>query len=728
MTCAITGVGLVAGLGRDAETVWQRVRRGESAFAPMSAMEQPLPAGKDGGQAVDLPADYAPELPREARYLRWTIEAALRDASLFSDRPYADDRCAVMLGTTLHGMRAAGSFLRSDDAATLATFLAGDTARLATAGLGLSGSSATTCSACSSSLGAVALGVTMLARGEADVVIAGGYDTISEYAWAGFNALRLISDPPLRPFARGRCGMKLAEGYGIVVLERVADVERRGARARAIVAGWGESADAFHLTRPHPAGEGALAAMRQAIDRAGVTVGDVGLIAAHATGTPDNDSSEAAAIGSLLVDLPPGAASPSVVGFKSHLGHTLGGAGAVELILSSLALRDGIIPPTANVAAADVEYPSLPVATAAERAVPLRHTLTTSLGFGGANTCIVLRAAELATTRRGTTFSLASIDRDGEEAVITGIGTVVPGAIGNEAFLRLCDDVRGSARRRTIDDAEIEAHVNARRTRRMSPYVKLSLCAATLACGDARVLDNAAWLESASAILGTTHGSSGYSLEYYSQIVREGVASANPMLFAEGVPNAAAAQLSLMLGLRGACQTIIGTRTAGLDALRFAAARIATGVVDCVIVCAAEEAHDVIDGAYGRRDQSSRSISAAVAFVLESRRSLEARHGSLNYGTVGRGWSRTADADTRRQLWRVARGEATRARLPFRLGGDAFSVSPMLALASSLLGPERSPCDAAANHSVLAVDAAGPITRVDVNASRVAFQPQTISR
>ena len=232
-------------------------------MGPMSAMESPLPPGKDGGQAPDLPAEFEPTLPREARYLRWTIEAALRDAQLAD--AYTADRRATILGTTLHGMRAGGAFLRTNHYDKLQTFLAGDTLRLATDGLGFDGLAATTCSACSSSLGAVALAVTLLEHGEYDVIIAGGYDTISEYVWGGFNALRLISDPPLRPFTRGRCGMKVAEGYGIVVLERLADARRRGANVRAIVAGWGESADAFHLTRPQPEGSGALAAMRQAL-------------------------------------------------------------------------------------------------------------------------------------------------------------------------------------------------------------------------------------------------------------------------------------------------------------------------------------------------------------------------------------------------------------------------------------------------------------------------------
>src|SRR5262249_53882943 len=154
------------------------------------------------------------------------------------------------------------------------------------------------------------------------------------------------------------------------------------------------------------------------------------------------------------------------------------------------------------------------------------------------------------------------------------------GAVGNEAFVARLNDPSPRAWEQppgAIVDADFEHLLSARRIRRMSPYVKLTLAAATLACRDAQLADRADLLAQTSALLGTTHGSSSYCHDYYAQIVREGVLAANPMLFAEGVPNVGAAQLSLMLGLKAACQSIIGTRTAGLDALRLAWLRIGSG-------------------------------------------------------------------------------------------------------------------------------------------------------
>src|SRR5690606_34977483 len=160
-----------------------------------------------------------------------------------------------------HGMRAGGRFLRTGDPTPLSDFLAGDVLQRAVGDRPLEGDALTTCSACSSSLGAVALAVTLLETGQLDLVVAGGYDTVSEYAYGGFNSLRLVAEGPLRPFAKNRQGMKLGEGYGLVVLERADAAARRGAKPLAQVLGFGESADAHHLTQPHPQGEGAAAAM-----------------------------------------------------------------------------------------------------------------------------------------------------------------------------------------------------------------------------------------------------------------------------------------------------------------------------------------------------------------------------------------------------------------------------------------------------------------------------------
>jgi len=215
--------------------------------------------------------------------------------------------------------------------------------------------------------------------------------------------------------------------------------------------------------------------------------------------------------------------------------------------------------------------------------------------------------------------------------------------IGNDAFARALlspEPHRVVQDTGPIPEADFADLLNARRVRRMSDYVKLSLAATMLACRDAGIDDIPAFAATCSALLGSMHGSANFSESYYRQIVREGIGGANPMLFAEGVPNAAAAHLSLMLSLKGPCQTVIGTRTAGLDALHLAAVRIASGEWDRAIVGAAEEYSSLVNAAYRQWGLHTELLPAApfsggpggfvagcgaVTFVLESERSLAAR-------------------------------------------------------------------------------------------------------
>ncbi len=631
----ITGAGIVSPLGLDREKTFAAVLEGRCGITRLTAIDCELPEDRDGGEAPALPDDFEPNLPREARYLRKAILDALGESGLRADGRIAGKRCGIIIGTTLHGMRAAGEFLRSNDAGHLSRFLASHVVEAAASDLGFDRFAATTCSACSSSLGSIALGVTMLESGEFDVIIAGGYDPISEYAYAGFNSLRLVAGGPLRPFARDREGMKVSEGYGIVILERAKGAADRGARPLAQIAGFGESADAHHLTQPHPEGEGAARAMQQAIASSGLRPGEINLLVAHATGTPDNDASEYAAMSRVF-----GEALPQIpcVAFKSHLGHTLGGAGAVELILAAMAMQRQMIPPCANVTSDELQYPGLNLVTGTARPAKIRALMSTSLGFGGANTCVVL-------TPPGSAAQAPAVhirQDNSRDVLITGIGVVLPGAIGNEQFLALLSRPQPAIREGVeplTEDAIAPHLVNARRARRLSEYVKLMLAATSLALADAGVEDVAAFASGCSAILGTTHGSTSYSESYYRQVVEEGVLAANPMLFAEGVPNAGSAHVSLMLGIKGACQTIIGSRTAGLDALSLAMRRIQTGRWDKAIVGAAEEPSALMHGVYTKCGLGADSpacmpfetpggfvsSSGSVVLVMESRASAQRR-------------------------------------------------------------------------------------------------------
>lgn len=634
----VTGTGLITSLGLDRVATWSAICAGQSGIGALSALEQQPAEPRGGGQAPELPRDEASGEPREVRYLRRAIAEALRGAGCEDGLPCPADRCGIVMGTTLHGMRAAGQTFRDGDFEHLRRFQSAAVIERALDGLPISGAGLTTCAACSSGLSSVGLAMTLLETGELDLVIAGGYDTISEYAYGGFNALRLVAEGPIRPFGEGREGMKLGEGYGVLIVERAADAAKRGRATGFPLLGLGETADAHHLTQPHPEGDGAARAIDKALTQAQLNPCDIDLISAHATGTPNNDRGESAAFHRVFGER---LSEKTLVAFKSQLGHTLGGAGAVELILCMCALLDQKLPPTANVDPDTLEYPDLRFVTGEARPAEVRHTVNVSVGFGGANTAVVVGRPRALRHDRVEARPRVDAQRD---VCVTGVGVVMPGAIGNDAFAaQLADASRPMITRAPgpIDPASIVDLLQTSRVRRMSDYVKLSLASTQLAVRDAGLDGDPGFAKTCAAVLGSTHGSAAYSETYYAQIVREGIDLANPMLFAEGVPNAGAAHLSLMLGLKGPCQTIIGSRTGGLDALRIAALRIASGHWDRAIVSTAEESTDLIERAYrhcglhapngeagGPPLHPARGFvmgQGAATLVLESRAAAEAR-------------------------------------------------------------------------------------------------------
>ncbi|HWB71297.1 MAG TPA: beta-ketoacyl-ACP synthase II [Egibacteraceae bacterium] len=258
---------------------------------------------------------------------------------------------------------------------------------------GATGPNLVTATACAS--GATAIGVArdLLRAGACDVVLGGGTEAgVTPLSVAGFAQMRALSsrreDPPAasRPFDVDRDGFVAAEAAGILVLERSDAAAARGARVRALVAGYGASADAHHATAPDPEGRGAELAMRAALADAGVAPGEVDHVNAHGTSTPLNDVSEARSIRRVLGD------RPTVTSTKGVTGHSLGAAGAIEAAFSVLTVEDGRIPPTANLDSQDPEV-ELDVVAKAPRDERVEVALSNSFGFGGQNAVLVVTRA-----------------------------------------------------------------------------------------------------------------------------------------------------------------------------------------------------------------------------------------------------------------------------------------------------------------------------------------------
>lgn len=250
-----------------------------------------------------------------------------------------------------------------------------------------------TATACASGATAIGSALQLLRDGTCDVVVAGGGEAgVTPLMVTGFTQMGALSkrlDEPSaasRPFDADRDGFVIGEGSGMLVLEREADARARGATVRARIAGYGASADAYHMTAPDPGGTGVLQALRTALAAAGVMPDEVGHVNAHGTSTPLNDAAEAAVLRKLLGE---GAAVTST---KGVVGHTLGAAGAIEAALTVLAVERSTVPPTANLERLDPEI-ELDVVSGAPREGKLEVAVSNSFGFGGQNAVLVITAA-----------------------------------------------------------------------------------------------------------------------------------------------------------------------------------------------------------------------------------------------------------------------------------------------------------------------------------------------
>jgi 3-oxoacyl-[acyl-carrier-protein] synthase II len=302
------------------------------------------------------------------------------------------DRVGVALGTTLGGMQLfeawdagpASRPLSRVDVAAVPYW--GPAVRLARH-VGVRGPVATPQLACASGTAALALALSWIRDGHADVVLAGGADFICRFVVAGFNALKATSRAP-RPFDRDRRGLALGEGAAVLVVEDAAHAAARGARVRARLRGAGYAADAVHMTAPDREGAGAARAMQAALRDADIASRDVGFVSAHGTGTIYNDAMEARAIARVFA---PGAVP--VDSIKGAIGHTLGAAGALEAALCVAVVGDGVIPPTAGLERVDPACAALDLVFGSPRRTRVDVALSTSSGFAGANAAIVVERA-----------------------------------------------------------------------------------------------------------------------------------------------------------------------------------------------------------------------------------------------------------------------------------------------------------------------------------------------
>jgi len=335
------------------------------------------------------------ELQRLSRCDQLGLVAALEAIkdSLLDLKEIPKNRLSVIIGSGSGGLLSAEIFKRQafngriPRPSLLVPFASSAFTDILSMKIGSEGFRATISTACSSSNTAIGMAGEIIKKGIADIVITGGSESLAETTFSGFNSLRAVDDLPCRPFDRERKGISLGEGAAIFVVEGYSSAIRRGRIPYAEIAGYGLSADAYHVTSPGPDGRGIAYAIKLAMEDASVGPEDIDYINAHGTGTLANDLAETNAIklafGQRAYKIP-------VSSTKSMIGHCLGAAGALEAAASILPLVKGIVPPTINYRNPDPEC-DLDYVPQKARAEEVRSVLSNSLAFGGNNTALILR-------------------------------------------------------------------------------------------------------------------------------------------------------------------------------------------------------------------------------------------------------------------------------------------------------------------------------------------------
>ncbi len=400
---AITGLGLATPAGLGVDSSWEGLLAGVSPASTDPNLEG-LPVdiscripGFDATQMLGRKA--ARRLDPFVQYASWTARQAVTDAGL-DPETWDGPRVGVVIGCGLGGtltwetqhQRMLEQGPERVSAMLIPMLIPNMVAGQVAMDMGCTGPNLVTATACASGATAIGTARDLLRSGACDVVLAGGTEAgltpLSITGFAQMGALSTRLDEPeiaSRPFDVDRDGFVAAEACGIVVLERDEDARARGAHRRAMVAGYGASADGHHITAPDPEGGGAERAIRAALADAGVGPDDVDHVNAHGTSTPLNDVSEARTLQRVC------GGEFSVTSTKGVTGHSLGAAGAIEAAFSALTIQHGLVPPTANLESQDPEI-GLDVVSKAPREQRVEVAMSNSFGFGGQNAVLVLTA------------------------------------------------------------------------------------------------------------------------------------------------------------------------------------------------------------------------------------------------------------------------------------------------------------------------------------------------
>lgn len=542
MNIAITNIGIVSAIGKGVDETLNALKQGCSGigvmrYLPSEHKELPVGEVKLSNEVIKhlLGIDAQKIISRTSLLGALALKETLNDASI-------EGRACLISGTTVGGMDVTERIFKEvGENDSLLQYISkhdcGSNTRKMAEIAGLNCEVCTVSTACSSALNAIILGCEMLRNDEVDTVIAGGSEALSMFHLNGFNSLMILDKERCSPFDKTRAGLNLGEGAAYVVLKRAEDVE--AGKAEAYITGYGNRCDAFHQTASSDDGEGAYLAMTDALRMAGVQPSEIHYVNAHGTGTPNNDASESAALRRVFANV-----MPPVTSTKAYTGHTTSASGAIETVISILAMQNGFVPRNIGWSEQD---DSCVTPCMLEDVREIKNVLCNSFGFGGNDSAMVIS--------RETSENLLTKPSDISYEVVSDV------TVDNEEQL-----------------GEAKEYIPPMQARRMGKLLK----AATLT--SLKALKEGGVEKPDAIITATAYGMLETSEKFLREMVSNGEYGLSPTLFMQSTHNTIGSQIAI----RTKCHGYNTTYSQGIEslewALRDAKRLIATGKASTVLV------------------------------------------------------------------------------------------------------------------------------------------------
>ena len=572
MKIAITGIGLVSAIGRNASETLQSLRTEYSGIRSMRYL---------GSVHTDLPVGEVPYSNEELKAMLGVGDAPMPRTSLLGLMAAREaiemanaTPDAFISGTTVGGMDLAeqhwADYQAGKATENIRLHEAGESTieiakHLSPLTVNLSPFIATPSTACSSALNAIMLGANLLRTGQAKQVLAGGAESLSKFHLNGFNTLMILDNEPCRPFDAERHGLNLGEGAGYLLLESETDALARGAKILGYISGYANTCDAFHQTASSENGEGAYLAMRGALEMAGLQPSDIDYVNAHGTATPNNDLSESAALLRLFGDK-----MPKISSTKAFTGHTTSASGGLEAAICVLALQHGLVP--ANLR---WEHPDagLILPTTHTEHCELKHILCNAFGFGGNESSLVISA-------EGRNLSIRS-----------AVPVLAPSVVIEQS-----------------DDAEISQYISPAEARRMTPQTRRIVAAAKRAMKEANI-------EQPDAILCATQwGCMLQSMRFLQDMLDSDEQQLKPTPFIQSTHNTIASLIAILTGNHGYNATYSQGQQSLACALKDVQAQMALGLIENALVLEFDEQVEAWDHVLQQIGEQTHDIARASIY------------------------------------------------------------------------------------------------------------------